>query len=146
VFSVNGFSGKRFDGIGAFGGFGGGLRVVLQHRGGIVRARDCESGMGGDGVSNPWLKKSIDQSVLDSLQRRVTPSEAEGDNMVDGVAFGHIHDKWVEFKEQLLEGDELRHFRTPDETWETIFPRCGLEGYAIIRDGALVTMIVTGIS
>jgi hypothetical protein len=66
--------------------------------------------------------------------------------MVDGVAFGHIHDEWIRFKARLLEGDELWYFRTSDDTWQTAFPRCGLEGYAIVRGGSLIAEIFTSIS
>ena len=86
------------------------------------------------------------QFVLDSLQRRITPEEAEKEHMEDGIPFGHIHAEWCQLKAQLREGDELWYFRTPDATWQSAFPRCGLEGYAIIRAGQLVAQILTSIS
>jgi hypothetical protein len=97
-------------------------------------------------MSQPQAKKTIAQSILDSLQRRVTTIEAEREHIVDGIAFGRIHVEWNRLKAQLQDGDELWHFRTPDETWQTAFPLCGLEGYAIIRGGALIAMIFTSIS
>ena len=84
------------------------------------------------------------QSVLDARLRRVTPSEAERANVVNGVTFGHIHDDWERLKAKLAEGDELWYFRTPDETWRAV-PNCGLEGYAIVRQGTLFDLILTGI-
>jgi hypothetical protein len=91
-------------------------------------------------------KKTIGDRILESRRKRVTSSQAERKHMVDGVAFGLIHDEWTRFKAQLLKGDGLWYFRTPDDTWQTAFPRCGLEGYAIVRGGALIAEIFTSIS
>jgi len=71
------------------------------------------------------MEQTIEQSILASLQRRISP-----DDLTD--------EQWLQFKDEMKAGDELCHFRTPQETWTEFFPRCGMEGYALVRDNAVI--------
>lgn len=79
------------------------------------------------------MKQTLEQSIIASLQRRVSP-----DDLPD--------EQWLQFKDLMQEGDELWFFRTPQETWTEFFPRCGMEGYALVRDEAVVAQIFTSMS
>ena len=67
----------------------------------------------------------MEQSILVSLRRRVSP-----DDLLD--------EQWLDFKDKMQDGDEIWHFRTPQETWTEFFPRCGMEGYALVRGDTVV--------
>jgi hypothetical protein len=80
-----------------------------------------------------WLKQTMEQSILISLQTQVKP-----DDLLD--------EQWLDFKNKIKDGDEIWCFRTPTETWTKFFPRCGLEGYALVRVNILVAHIFTSMS
>lgn len=56
------------------------------------------------------------------------------------VAFGNQAYEWEEFKDQIREGDLLYHFRSDDDAWQA---QEGSEGYALIRRGEVVALILT---
>src|SRR4029078_12158664 len=97
-------------------------------------------------AADSWMEKTIEQSIMESRQRKVTTAEAESATLIDSVPFGAINEEWNKFKGQLRESDELWYFCTPEETWTTLFPRCGLEGYVIVRDGKLFDELLTSVS
>jgi hypothetical protein len=80
-----------------------------------------------------WMKQTMEQSILVSLQTRAKP-----DDLLD--------EQWLYFKNKMKDGDEIWYFRTPEETWTEFFPRCGLEGYALVRGERLVAQILTSMS
>ena len=80
-----------------------------------------------------WMKQTIEESVLASLKRRLSP-----DDLLD--------EEWLQFKDKMLNGDELWYFRTPQETWTKFVPRCGMEGYALVRGDKIVAEILTSMS
>ena len=51
-----------------------------------------------------------------------------------------VETKWVPFVSQMLPGDELWRFRSPDQTWANL---AGRAGYAIVRNGTVVHSLVT---
>lgn len=59
------------------------------------------------------------------------------------VPFGFMNDQWRDFKSRLRKGDVIAFFRSDDESWEGLY---GREGYAIIRDGKVVHIIITILS
>ena len=79
------------------------------------------------------MQQTIEQSIIASLQRRVTQ-----DDLLD--------EQWLHFKGKMQDGDELWFFRTPQETWTEFFPRCGMEGYALVRGDKVVAEILTSMS
>jgi len=89
------------------------------------------------------MTKTIEQSIMDSRLRTVALVEVEKAAIVNGVPFGCASKEWYEFRDQFREGDELWYFRTPEETWTTLLPRCGMAGYAMVRDGVLIAEFLT---
>ena len=80
-----------------------------------------------------WMKQTIEQSIIASLKRRVSPDDLEDA-------------QWLRFKNQAREEDEIWYYITPTETWTEWFPRCGREGYALVRDDTVVDEILLSIS
>ena len=80
-----------------------------------------------------WMKQTVEESIMASLQRRISR-----DDLLD--------EQWLKFKDAAKVGDELWYFRTPQETWTEFFPRCGMEGYALIRGDKVVAETFTSIS
>jgi hypothetical protein len=76
---------------------------------------------------------TIEDGILASLQRRVSTDDLPEDERAQFIA-------------QMQAGDELWYFLTPDETWTTLVPRCGLEGYALIRCGKVIELAITSMS
>jgi hypothetical protein len=81
------------------------------------------------------------------LQRRVTVEEAEQQNMIlddrlgrKAVPFGFMNEKWKAFIAQMVEGDQLWEFISPPDTWQNL---CGRQGIAIVRNGEVLSTLVT---
>ena len=86
--------------------------------------------------------KNLDWGAL----QKVTLEEIEENNLypddgrVPHVPFGFAHAKWVQWKAQIREGDELYYFSSSAEAWRNL---AGREGYALIREGQVVDTMVT---
>jgi hypothetical protein len=80
-----------------------------------------------------WMKQTIEQSIIASLKRRISPDDLEDKD-------------WLRFKENMKDGDEIWYYRTPQETWNEWFPLCGREGYVIVRDDKIIDEILLAIS
>ena len=89
-------------------------------------------------MKHPWLKKPMSEGIMESRRHRVTVAEAEQVQLFEG--------DWSAIKSQMRDEDELWYFCTPDETWTETVPRCGLEGYVLVRDGKFVDSVLTSIS
>jgi hypothetical protein len=81
------------------------------------------------------------------LQRRVSVEEAEQQNMIlddrlgpKAVPFGFMNEEWKAFVAQMVEGDELWEFTSPADTWQNL---CGQKGIAIVRNGEVLSSLVT---
>jgi len=79
------------------------------------------------------MKQTIEKSIVAALLRQISP-----DDLLD--------EEWRQFKNKMQDGDELWYFRTPPATWTEFFPRCGMEGYALMRGDALIAEIFTSMS
>jgi hypothetical protein len=77
-------------------------------------------------------RQTIEQDIIASLKRRVSPDELEDED-------------WLQFKAQMQQGDEIWYYRTPPDTW-TGFPLSGREGYALVRDEKVIDEILLSIS
>ena len=80
-----------------------------------------------------WARRTIEQNIIASLKRRVRPDDLEDE-------------QWLQFKDQMQEGDEIWYYITPRETWTDFFPHCGREGYALVRDDKVIDEILLSIS
>jgi hypothetical protein len=81
------------------------------------------------------------------LERRTTVEEAERKNLVTDtrlgskpVPFGFMNEKWVRFKGELRDGDELWEFSSSDDSWRHLAGRAGI---CIVRKGRIIDSIVT---
>jgi hypothetical protein len=77
------------------------------------------------------------------LSEKVTIGKAEAANLSEGRPFGYQHRKWERLKSNMLEGDELWEFCSPEHTWIHLM---GRQGYAVVRDGQVVDSIYTSMS
>jgi hypothetical protein len=84
-------------------------------------------------VESEWMKQTMEASIIASLLKRISP-----DDLLD--------EQWLQLRDKMQDGDELWYFRTPKETWTEFFPRCGMEGYALVRDARVVAEIFTSLS
>ena len=85
--------------------------------------------------------------VKEWLTMKTSNEEAEQANLVEDerlgpqpVPFGFQNQRWLEFKGQIQEGDELWEFSSPPETWKNLRGRAGL---SIVRNGEIVDSLVT---
>jgi len=81
------------------------------------------------------------------LKKKTTAERAEQDHLVKDeslgpipVPFGFQHERWLRFKSQMKDGDELWEFSSPPITWKLLVGRAGL---SIVRNGKIVDSIVT---
>jgi hypothetical protein len=80
-----------------------------------------------------WMKQTMEESIRASLRKRISPGDL-------------LDEQWLEFKEQFRPDDELWYFRSPPETWNEFFPRCGIEGYALVRADNVIAFILLSMS
>jgi len=76
----------------------------------------------------PWLEK---QYSLADLEAR---------HMYDGKPFGHLNERWDLLKASMQEGDTVWEFSSPPESWRNMAGRAGV---ALVRDGAIIDVIIT---
>jgi hypothetical protein len=81
------------------------------------------------------------------LERRTTVEEAESKHLVTDarlgpkpVPFGYMNGKWIQFKGQLREGDELWEFSSSADSWRHLAGRAGI---CIVRQGRIIDSILT---
>jgi hypothetical protein len=81
------------------------------------------------------------------LQEQTTVEDAEREHLVtderlgpNPVPFGFVNSLWLSFKEQIRRDDQIWKFSSPDQSWEHL---AGREGLCLVRDGEVVTSIVT---
>ena len=56
------------------------------------------------------------------------------------VPFGFINDTWLRFKMRLCGTDKIYYFISEKDSWAVL---CGCAGYALIREGQVVDIIIT---
>ena len=74
------------------------------------------------------------------LVKQASIREAEEAHRVNGVSFGFMHDEWESLKSKMLSEDELWEFDSGPESWEQLM---GWRGYAVVRNGEVVDMVIT---
>jgi regulation of enolase protein 1 (concanavalin A-like superfamily) len=91
-------------------------------------------------VRGPLSILTVEQEAL----KAVLDNVAEHTRMsVMRVPFGSRMYEWEEFKDQILAGDLLYSFRSDDAAWQA---QEGSEGYALIHEGQVRAVILTGTS
>jgi regulation of enolase protein 1 (concanavalin A-like superfamily) len=89
-------------------------------------------------VRGPLSILTVEQEALAAVLREVAEHDRAG---IMRVPFGNQVYEWEEFKDQILAGDLLYYFRSDDAGWEA---QEGSEGYALIREGQVIGVILTG--
>jgi hypothetical protein len=85
------------------------------------------------------------------LGERVTVAEAEAQHISPpddriarypqlGLPFGFENPKWDALKREMRDGDELRLFESPPDSWRALAGRAGI---ALVRDGQVVAYIIS---
>ena len=108
-----------------------------------AEAKETEEGQqnvanGSDFDERAWGRQSIGDSILVSRIKKVTIEEIE-------PLCGKM-DGWASLKEKALKGGELWYFKTPIETWTTMFPLCGFEGYVLVENDEIVDKLLIAMS
>jgi len=84
------------------------------------------------------------ESHISWLQNKISIQDAEAKHLVllDGrvIPFGHVYNQWKTLLSNMRDGDELHEFCSSDESWEFL---AGREGIALVRNGEIITDIVT---
>ncbi len=66
--------------------------------------------------------------------------EIERDWLDKPGPYGVPKKEWMELKAQMKDGDEIRAFSSPNDSWNHL---AGRAGYALVRKGKAITGIVT---
>ena len=78
------------------------------------------------------------------LKSKISIHDAEAKNMVvingRNIPFGFISSSWRHLLSNMVDGDELYEFSSPDVDWDHL---AGREGIALVRGGEIITDIVT---
>jgi hypothetical protein len=100
-----------------------------------------------------WIKhQQEDASIRNAgIWRKTTVEQAEAAYMFPGdrrlgsrlVPFGPSHDEWKALLAQMVDGDELWEFWSPEMSWKAL---AGRAGFALVRNGKIIDWIYTLIS
>lgn len=89
----------------------------------------------------PWLSWRV---------RQVSVEQAEAAHLVshpqlgpEPVPFGFVHAAWQRLLDAMQPGDELWEIRSPPETWAD---EGGRAGYALVRAGRVIEVVLTSIN
>lgn len=77
-----------------------------------------------------WLTYKITTKISDT---KFQESGVEWDAFTDPFTIAEYD--WPELKKEMIVGDELWLYSSPDETWRMLSGRCGV---CIVRDGEIV--------
>jgi len=84
------------------------------------------------------------ESHISWLQNKISIQDAEAKNMADidgcDIPFGYVYNQWKTLLSKMRDGDELHEFCSSDESWDFL---AGREGIALVRNGEIITDIVT---
>ena len=74
------------------------------------------------------------------LDKETNVEQAEADNMVQGVPFGAMNDKWMRLKVSIQPGDSLWTYCSTAESFRALAGRCGI---ALVRKSRVVNQMTT---
>jgi len=78
------------------------------------------------------------------LIKQVSIEEVEAENMYGyDVPFDPGNEEWEAFKSNIKEGDELWEWSTSQSSWDMLR---GSSGYAILRNGEVISSMTTHIN
>lgn len=83
---------------------------------------------------------SIEQIEEEYLRSRLELFCENRRNDIPKIPFGFSNDTWLKFKMQLCGTDKIYYFISEKDSWAAL---CGCAGYALIREGQVVDVIIT---
>ena len=115
------------------------LCALLLGYGALVAAPAAIAAGASPMIPKEWLQEKL--SVADAEAAHPGINDDRVARFPDAAkAFGFQHREWEEFKAAMLPGDELWAFASPAELWEDL---AGRAGFALVRDGVPIKIIVT---
>jgi len=101
-------------------------------------------GSGSYAVADPAIKAmpASEEDVIPKqwLDKETNVEQAEADNMVQGVPFGAMNDKWMRLKVSIQPGDSLWTYCSTAESFRALAGRCGI---ALVRKSRVVNQMTT---
>jgi hypothetical protein len=98
-------------------------------------------------MKREWLQKKLETNDYVTLVSEEIKlfglSEKDEREALEFLAKTLPHKRWEEFIRAMEPGDELWHYKSPKETWNSL---CGRAGYAIVRKGEIVSFWNTVVS
>jgi hypothetical protein len=92
-------------------------------------------------IRGPLSVAEVEQEALVDILCGI--AEYHDMRSIPRLPFGYINGAWEEFKSEVRAGDCIYFFTSDKQSWQALY---GIEGYALIRDGEVVAMIVTAMS
>jgi hypothetical protein len=90
-------------------------------------------------IPKEWLQEKLSVAGAEAAHPGINDDRAV--RFPDaGKPFAFQHGEWEELKAAMLPGDELWAFSSPAESWEHL---AGRAGFAVVRDGVPIKIIVT---
>lgn len=90
-------------------------------------------------IPKEWLQEKLSVADAEAAHPGITDDRVT--RFPDaGRPFGFQHGEWEELKAAMLPGDELWAFSSPAESWKHL---AGRAGFAVVRDGVPIQVIVT---
>src|SRR5215831_15614553 len=74
------------------------------------------------------------------LVQCISIPDIEAKYTYDGIVFGFLHNEWIALRSKVLPGDEVWEFSNGPEAWEKLMGICG---FALVRHGKVIDMIIT---
>ena len=92
-------------------------------------------------ISEPMSTSTIEDEQM--AERRSYAELPDSRKDVPMVPFGFANDRWIDFKAELVEGDEIRRISTPSACCSRL---AGWDGFVIVRQGRIVKFFMTLVS
>jgi hypothetical protein len=92
-------------------------------------------------MSEEWLQHKLTTQETEDQKTRLTHIRAFNEELSQGMAAGSpgvpfpLYDRWKAFIDEMIQGDELWKYRSPEWAWRAWM---GSEGIAIVRNGKIV--------
>jgi hypothetical protein len=96
----------------------------------------------GASIAEPRSQAAPPEEIvpLEWLDKQISVEQAEADNLVQGLPFGAMNDRWKLLKASLQPGDALWTYCSSWESFKALAGRCGI---ALVRNGKVVNALVT---
>jgi hypothetical protein len=92
-------------------------------------------------IRGPLSVAEVEQEALVDILCGI--AEYHDMRSIPRLPFGYINGAWEELRSEVRAGDFIYSFTSDQESWQGLY---GIEGYALIRDGEVVGVIVTAMS